>query len=81
MNREDLIKLVKRIQVVDGTEEEIDEMMDLFQRNVIDPNGMEYIYGKEYDGLTAEEIVDKALDYKPLITPSSSNSFDGDLES
>jgi hypothetical protein len=67
MNRTELIELVKKISVADGTEEELDNMVDTFMENVPDPNAVDYIFQKQYEGLTAEEIVDKALSYKPFI--------------
>jgi hypothetical protein len=66
MNREELIQLVKRISAAEGTEKEIDALIRLFENNVPDPNAIDYIFQKEYEGLTVEEIVDKALSNKPF---------------
>ena len=66
MEKEELIELVKKIQAVEGSEEEIDGMIDEFLENVPDPNASDYIFEKEYEDLTPQEIVDKALSYRPI---------------
>ena len=63
MSREDLINLVDKIMKCEGTEDEVDEMIDLLERNVLDPEVTNYIY---YENNTPEEVVDKALAYKPI---------------
>ena len=66
MERLSLIKLVNEIMLSTGTEEEVDNLVSLFLKNIADPNALDYIYSKEYEGLTSEQIVDKALSYKPF---------------
>lgn len=67
LNREQLIELVDRIKNAEGeTEEENDALIDLFLENVPDPNASNYIFEIEYEELTAEAIVEKALSYKPF---------------
>lgn len=67
LNREQLIELVDRIKNAEGeTEEENDALIDLFLENVPDPNASNYIFEIEYEDLSAEEVVDKALSYKPF---------------
>jgi len=64
MEREELIKLVVDIMDVKGkTEKQIDELIDVLEKNVPHPAVTDLIY---YEDLTAEEIVDKALSYKPI---------------
>ncbi len=63
MSRNELIELVKKIIDCEGTEEEIDKMILKLEQNVIDPYISDYIY---YDDLTPEQIIDKALAYKPI---------------
>ena len=64
MTREDLIKLVIEITTVEGkTEEQIDKLIDVFKANVPHPSPSNLIY---YEDLTPEEVVDKALSYKPI---------------
>jgi len=48
------------------SEEEEDDLLALFANNVPDPNASDLFFSKENDGLTPEEIVDKALSYKPI---------------
>ncbi|MEN8928230.1 MAG: colicin immunity protein [Flavobacteriales bacterium] len=77
MNREELIILGQKIKSASGTEEQIDEWMELFTKNVPDPDGGSlFFYPKNYNARrddislynpTAEEVVDKALSYKPII--------------
>ncbi|MBA0169424.1 hypothetical protein [Pectobacterium sp. CFBP8739] len=63
MKREELIELIKKIQLSEGTEEESDKDIDFLCRKVADPQAANYIF---YDDLSAEEIADKILDYKPI---------------
>ncbi|HAH18838.1 MAG TPA: hypothetical protein DCL29_07530 [Eubacterium sp.] len=64
MSREELIELVKKIMKCEGTEEEVDNMIDILEKNVINPEVTNYIF---YEENTPEEVVDKALAYKPII--------------
>ena len=63
MTRDELILLVDKIMKCQGTEKEIDEMIKLLKKNVIDPEVTNYIFFEEN---TPEEVVDKALAYKPI---------------
>ena len=64
MNREELIQLVDRIMKCEGTEEEQDALLALLENNILDPQVSNYIF---YENNTPEEVVDKALAYKPII--------------
>lgn len=64
MTREELVALVDKIMKCQGSEKEIDEMIELLEKNVIDPEVTNYIF---YEENTPEEVVDKALAYKPII--------------
>lgn len=64
MTREELIQLVEQIMKCEGTEQELDDLIFVLKRNVIDPAVTNYIY---YDDLTPEQVVDKALSYKPIL--------------
>ena len=66
MKRNDLIELVKSILTSPGTESEVDALVAIFLNNVPDPGAIDYLYAKKYEGLTPEQIVDKALSYKPF---------------
>ena len=65
LTREELINLVNRIVGCEGSEEEIDEMIEVVKRNVPHPEISDLIYWNEEE-LTPEQIVDKALEYKPI---------------
>ena len=65
LTREELINLVNRIVKCEGSEEEIDEMIEVVKRNVPHPEISDLIYWNKEE-LTPEQIVDKALEYKPI---------------
>lgn len=65
LTREELINLVNKIIECEGSEEEIDEMIEVVKRNVPYPDISDLIYWSE-DELTPEQIIDKALNYKPI---------------
>ena len=60
-----MINLVNRIVECEGSEEEIDEMIEVVKRNVPHPEISDLIYWNDEE-LTPEQIVDKALEYKPI---------------
>ena len=64
MTREELISLVDKIMQCQGTEKEIDAMIELLEKNVIDLYVTNYIF---YEENTPEEVVDKAMAYKPIV--------------
>lgn len=67
MDRNQLIELVKKIQNDEVKKQnEIIELVLLFEENVPDPNASDYIFVKKYEYMTPEQIVDKALSYKPI---------------
>ncbi|RKE47118.1 bacteriocin immunity protein [Sphingobacterium detergens] len=68
MERKDLIELVEKIRNAEGvSEKENDDLIDQFLAHVPDPNAANYIFEKEYEDLSASEIVDRALAYKPFM--------------
>ncbi|MBO4310998.1 MAG: hypothetical protein J5856_08035 [Lachnospiraceae bacterium] len=64
MTRDELVLLVDKIMKCQGSEKEIDEMIELLKKNVIDPEVTNYIF---YEENIPEEVVDKALAYKPIV--------------
>lgn len=76
LSREELIELGKKIVNSEGTENEINEMINAFNKNVPHPNGAGlFFYPENYNfrkddiskyNPTVEEVVDKALNYKPI---------------
>lgn len=64
MSKEELIELVRQIISMENkTEQEINMLIDQLVSNVPHPEVTDLIY---YDDLTPEEIVEKALSYKPV---------------
>ncbi|WP_228923138.1 hypothetical protein [Streptomyces sp. DH7] len=68
MGRDDLVRLVASIMEVRGSEEEVDEMLGLLRENVPDLNVSDLIYYADPE-LTAEQVVDAAMKYKPFALP------------
>jgi len=76
MTREELIELGKKIVNCEGTEDEISIMIELFGQNVPHPKGASlFYYPENYNAKlddiskyspSIEEVVDKALNYRPL---------------
>ena len=56
LTREELINLVNRIVECEGSEEEIDEMIEVVKRNVPHPEISDLIYWNDEE-LTPEQIV------------------------
>lgn len=75
--RDELIDLGKRIVENEGDEEGIKKLMELFDSNVPHPSGSNlFYYPEDYNSRThdisrynptVEEVVDKCLNYKPII--------------
>ncbi|GAA3523265.1 hypothetical protein GCM10022393_42590 [Aquimarina addita] len=66
MTKEELVELAETIINAEGNEQEVIDNMLLFQNSVPDPKAGDYLTQVEYDHLTVEEIVEKALSYKPI---------------
>jgi hypothetical protein len=70
LSRVELIELLDRISSGDGTEDELDAWVALFEKNVPHPEASGLIFWPERYGLgtspSHEKIVDKALNYKPI---------------
>ncbi len=63
MTRAELLELVEEIMSWEGTEEELVEKLELLKINVPHPSPSNLIY---WEDLTPEEVVDRALSYKPI---------------
>lgn len=70
LNREDLISLINQLKNFEGTEEEEDLFLEKLENLVSDPNISDYIY---WTDMSAEEIADKVISYKPIILPNSNH--------
>jgi hypothetical protein len=65
-NREELIALVQKMGEAKGTEEELHSDIALLNQRIADPKVTDYIYWSKEE-LTAEQVVDKALQYRPIL--------------
>ncbi|MDU0203964.1 bacteriocin immunity protein [Paenibacillus sp. MAH-36] len=65
LSKDQLIELVRKIMRVEGSEEEIDNMIEFLKFSVPHPEVSDLIYWNENE-LTAEEVVEQALSYKPI---------------
>jgi hypothetical protein len=66
LSRDELVALMRLLQRAEGTEEEQDAWLALVERHVPDPEVSDLIYHSPVV-LSPEEIVDRALVYKPII--------------
>lgn len=64
MTRKEMIALVNKIINCEGTEKEIDDMITLLEEITHCPDITNFIY---YDEKTPEQIINAALEYKPII--------------
>lgn len=65
LSRSELIRLVERIMVGEGSEEEHDALIQELAENVRHPRVTDLIYYSEPE-LTAEQVVDAALAYRAI---------------
>jgi hypothetical protein len=69
MTRDELVAMVRRIQTGDyATEADRDRLLDEVKQNVPDPEVSDLIFWRK-PALTAEDIVDRAMAYAPIILP------------
>lgn len=61
-----VISYIKKVMLSIGTDKEINNMINFIQENTLAPNIIDLIFWNDRD-LTAEQIYDIAMDYKPLI--------------
>lgn len=67
LSREDLIALVTKIQEgLYPSEAAADADIEILTKNVIDPAAIDYLFQKEYENLSPEQIADKILSYQPI---------------
>lgn len=64
-SRDDLIELVRKIIHIEGSEDQIDEWINVLEANVPHPRVTDCIYYPERD-MSPEEIVDVAMNYRPI---------------
>ncbi|MFJ9885755.1 e9imm peptide [Streptomyces sp. NPDC091287] len=65
MSRDEALSLVRRL--LDGADEaEADEILDALERGLACPHISDYIYWGPDPGPSPEQIVDRALAYRPI---------------
>ena len=64
LSRSELIELVEKVLNIEGTEQQLAEWRYIIRCNVPDPEVTDMIYETE---LSAEEIIDRALAYQPVM--------------
>lgn len=76
-SRERIVALVEEIWRLDGTEyskeseRQQSKLISELVKGVLDPSVVNYMYF-ETPSLTAEQVADRALAYKPIILPDES---------
>ena len=65
LTKVELVELVSKISNAAGDEKQIDEWIDTLEQNVPHPEVADLIFYPEEE-MTAEEIVEAALSYKPI---------------
>lgn len=63
LNKDDLVALVRILHAGRGSEEDRRRLLEVIERNLIHPRVSDLIF---YENLTPEEVVEKALSYKPI---------------
>lgn len=71
VTREQLIELVEKLLSNQGTEEQDQEWLAVLAQNVPHPHVSDLIYWNEQE-LSAEEIVDQAMAWRPTELPEGS---------
>lgn len=72
LTRTELIALVEQISTPGPDDDELAELLELLEANVPHPTPSELIfYGPGGREMSAAEVVDTALAYKPIILPKS----------
>ncbi|MFD0713331.1 bacteriocin immunity protein [Paenibacillus sp. GCM10027626] len=68
LSRSELIVIVEKIMQAEGTEEELDRLINLLERNVPHPEVSDLIFWNDKE-LSPEEVVDEALSYQSIMLP------------
>ena len=64
--RTEMIAMVEKIMGVQISEAERAELISELSKHFIDPNWWGVIYYPDGEEFTAEQVVDKALEYRPI---------------
>ncbi len=63
---DELVEIVRRLQSAEGTDAELDALMEKLERSVPHPEVSDLIFYPKRE-MSAEEIVAEALNYKPIL--------------
>lgn len=63
LDRQQIIDLIQKLRIENLSEEEEDAVLEKLEQGVLDPEISDYIY---WSKLSAEQIADKVLSYKPI---------------
>ena len=63
LDRQQIIDLIQKLRIENLSEEEEDAILEKLEQGVLDPEISDYIY---WSKLSAEQIADKVLSYKPI---------------
>ena len=63
LDRQQIIDLIQKLRTENLSEEEEDAILEKLEQGVLDPEISDYIY---WSKLSAEQIADKVLSYKPI---------------
>lgn len=66
MENKELLELIRKLSNGEGNDQEAQEWLETINKNVPFPNVSELIFYNQPE-LSPEEILQKALDYKPII--------------
>ncbi|MNU42813.1 hypothetical protein D3C71_315810 [compost metagenome] len=72
--REQLLTTIRRLITLDFEEDEMVDLIEFVERNVPDPDIYTYMLKKYVPGTSAEEILDRAMSYKPIRLSDNSSS-------
>lgn len=64
LTKREIVDLIEQItDCENNSEEDIDKLIEKLEQGVLDPQISDYIF---WSDMTAEQIADKALGYKPI---------------
>ncbi|XVV02716.1 bacteriocin immunity protein [Actinosynnema sp. CA-248983] len=66
LTRAEMLELVEKLMNGEIGEDRTEEVVDALERSTNNPHIIDLIFYPEVEGMTAEEIVSKALEYRPI---------------
>jgi hypothetical protein len=71
--RTEFVELIRRMQQGEGDDAELGLWVEKLKRATCNPNVLDMFHNAEYDGLSAEDVLDKLLTYRPFLMPPPSS--------